>query len=95
MFTVFRRKTAAETTVSSFALYRRANQVAQTQPTLATELRMLAAYGKNKQGKKPQGGSKARSKSPATPSLQKPVRAAEVRVPRIFVSLFEGRRVFA
>ncbi|GGI19248.1 hypothetical protein [Oxalicibacterium faecigallinarum] len=81
---------------SAFTLYRKANQVAQSRPELAAELRLLAAYGKKKQDKKPQGGSKARSTSAAQQrAMPKPVFAAEVRVPRIFCSLFDNKPALA
>jgi len=79
---------------SVFTLFSKANQVAQTRPELAAELRLLAAYGK-KQEQKVKGGSKGRSTSVASRPVQKPVFVAEVRVPRIFVSLFNSKPTFA
>ncbi|WP_293778567.1 hypothetical protein [uncultured Oxalicibacterium sp.] len=92
MFTSFRRLT---TTASPFALFRQANRIAQSQPEVAAELRMLAIYGKKKQGGRPQGGSKTQSKPLITPAPYKPAFAAEVRIPRVFVSLFSGKPALA
>lgn len=94
---------AAQNSVSSveprspFMLFSLANRVAQSRPELAAELRMIAAYGQPKQSKNPQAADtgKAHSTPAVSHSTDKPVFAVEVRTPRIFVSLFRSKQVFA
>jgi len=85
---------AQSSTESVFTLFRKANQVAQTRPELAAELRLLAVYGK-KQDQKVKDGSNGRSIPVVSRPVQKPAFVAEVRVPRIFVSLFDSKPAFA
>jgi len=90
MFTSFRRTT----TTSPFALFRQADRIAQSQPKAAAELRLLAAYG-SKHESRAQGGSKTQTKQHVAPVPRKPAFAAEVRIPRVFMSLFAGKQVLA
>lgn len=79
MFNFFRSASSSQSMQSPFALNRRANQIAQSQPELAIQLRMLAAYGSKKQART--SGAKAGSAASAVSNLQP---HAEVRTPRIF-----------
>ena len=78
MFNFFRNASSSQSVQSPFALNRRANQIAQSQPELAIQLRMLAAYGSKKQAR---AGVKASHSASAVSNLQP---HAEVRTPRIF-----------
>ena len=79
MFNFFRSASSSQAVQSPFALNRRANQIAQSQPELAIQLRMLAAYGSKKQART--SDAKVAGATSAANLLQP---HAEVRTPRIF-----------